>query len=121
MHESSTLTRKDLSKMLVAFHDNLVKVMDKKFSNRIDGCATKEDVKVAVAGCATQEQFRMLDNRIASIDGRLADIQINVKAFVVRDELPLDVVRRLRVVKSIGRLAVAEDSSEYDTSGHGRD
>lgn len=105
--EKDVLTRKEFKAELTAefskFYADLVKILVVRFDavdKRIDGCATKE-------------QFVMLDNRISSIEGRVVDIQNNMAAFVVRDELAEHAFKQFKA-KPFAGFAVREAGASYE-------
>jgi hypothetical protein len=96
--ESSMFTRKDLSEVLIHFHDNLVKVVDANFSE--------------------------MGERFGKVEKGLADVRDSLRLFVVKQDLAAyptkdgvtaQIIFHLKGKRPGGYPAVAEDSQEYNS------
>ena len=121
--ENTPLTTEKFADEFVRFQVNLVKVIDEKFKKvdaRFDSMEKKFDEKFKKVDdrfdlCATKEQFTLLEKGIAQVAGSLLQMESNMKAFVVRDELPQDILSRLRL-KNPGVLAVRDADKKVDSN-----
>jgi hypothetical protein len=121
--ENTPLTVEKFTEAMRVFGDRMdarFDSMDKKFEERFKGVDDKfngingkfEEMGKRIDLCATKEQFKLLESGISEVKGKLATMENNMKSFVVRDELPEDIVSRLKV-RPRGVFVVRDEDSEH--------